>query len=520
MSEDLLLALDAGTGSCRAVLFTVDGRQVGIAQREWSHAELPGVPGSQVFDTEGNWRLIVDCVRQVLGDTGTEPSAVRAVSTTSMREGMVLYDRAGRELWACPNVDSRAGVEATELVKNGQAETIYRHGGDWVAITAPARLLWIQRHQPELFAEVAHMNMLGDWIAYRLSGEFFTDPSMGSSSGMFELAKRSWSPDIIDICGMKREVFPQVLEPGRVAGKVTSRAAEETGLAAETPVVVGGADTQLGLVGIGVVDPGSFTVIGGTFWQQTIGLSEAKIDPQMRLRTLCHALPGQWMMEGIGFYCGLSMRWFRDAFCDLEKQEAARTGLDAYVLMEQFAQDVPPGSNGVIAVLSNIMVASRWIHASPAFVQFNLGDPSHSGRKECIRAIEEAAAYVSLGHLRVIEEITAGTIEQAVFTGGASKGTLWPRIMADVLGIPVKVPRVKESTALGAVMLAGIGAGIYPDIPTAAHQVVGFDRTIEPDAQTHDRYLGMYESWRSVYAAHLGLVEAGLLKPLWRAAGT
>lgn len=516
----MLLALDAGTGSCRAVLFAVDGKQVGIAQREWSHAELPGVPGSQIFDTDGNWRLIVDCVRQVLRDTGTDPSMVRAVSTTSMREGMVLYDAAGQELWACPNVDSRAGVEATELVENGQAEMIYRHGGDWVAITAPARLLWIQRHQPALFSKVAHMNMLGDWIAYRLSGEFFTDPSMGSSSGMFELAARRWSPEVIDICGMRREVFPQVLEPGTVAGTVTSSAAAKTGLAAGTPVVAGGADTQLGLVGIGVADPGSFTVIGGTFWQQTIGLPEAKIDPQARLRTLCHALPGQWMMEGIGFYCGLSMRWFRDAFCDLEKLEAARMGGDPYALMERFAQDVPPGSNGVIAILSNLMVASRWIHASPAFVQFNLGDPANSGRKECIRAIEEAAAYVSLGHMRVIEEIMAGAIEQAVFTGGASKGTLWPRIMADVLGIPVRVPRVKESTALGAAMLAGVGAGIYPDIPTAAREVVAFDETIEPDPATHSAYLELYDSWRSVYTAQLSLVEGGLLKPLWRAAGT
>ena len=520
MSEDLLLALDAGTGSCRAVLFAVDGRQVGIAQREWSHAEQPGAPGSQVFDTQGNWKLIVECVREVLRETQTDPSAIRAVSTTSMREGCVLYDEAGRELWACPNVDSRAGAEATELVEKGLAETIYRHGGDWVAITSPARLLWVQRHEPEIFRKVAHMNMLGDWIAYRLSGEFFTDPSMGSSSGMFELSARDWSDDVIAICNLRRNVFPRVLEPGTVAGTVMPQAAEETGLRAGTPVVVGGADTQLGLVGIGVVDPGAFTVVGGTFWQQTIGLPEAMIDPKARLRTLCHALPGQWMMEGIGFYCGLSMRWFRDAFCDLEKREAERTGEDAYVLMERFARDVPPGSNDVVAILSNLMVASRWIHAAPAFVQFNVGDPANSGRKECIRAIEEAAAYVSLGHLHVIEEITGRSIEQAVFTGGASKGALWPRIMADVLGIPVKLPRVKESTALGAAMLAGVGAGVYPDIATAAKEVVSFDRTVEPDPLTHTRYAGLYESWLRVYEAQLGLVEEGLLKPLWRAAGT
>ena len=520
MSDELLLALDAGTGSCRAVLFSADGNQVGMAQREWAHAGLPGVPGSQVFDTETNWRLIAECVRQVLAQSGVDATAIRALSTTSMREGMVLYDEAGRELWACPNVDSRAGAEAADLVERGLADTIYRNGGDWVAITAPARLLWIQKHEPELFGRVAHLTMLADWITQRLTGEFVTDPSIGSSSGMFDLAARSWSSEVIDICGMRADVFPSVRAPGTTAGVVTAEAAAATGLRPGTPVIVGGADTQLGLVGIGVVEPGQFTVIGGTFWQQTIGLSEAKIDPKSRLRTLCHALPDQWMMEGIGFYCGLSMRWFRDAFCDLEKLEAERTGMDAYALMERLAMEVPPGSNDVIGILSNLMVASRWIHASPAFVQFNIGDPANSGKKECIRAVEEAAAYVSNGHLKVIEEITGRTINHVVFTGGASKGALWPRILADVLGLPVTVPRVKESTALGAAMFAGIGAGVFPDVATAARKVVSFEKTVDPDPETHSRYMELYENWQRVYNAQVGLVEEGLLKPLWRAAGT
>ncbi|HEV2029115.1 MAG TPA: autoinducer-2 kinase [Candidatus Dormibacteraeota bacterium] len=520
MSRELLLALDAGTGSCRAVLFALDGSQVGMAQREWAHAELPGVPGSQVFDTESNWKLIAECVRQVLAQSGVDSSEIRALSTTSMREGMVLYDKSGRELWACPNVDSRAGVEATDLIERGLAETIYRQGGDWVAITAPARLLWIQKNEPELFDKVRHLTMLADWITHRLTGEFVTDPSIGSSSGMFDLALRSWSAGVVDICGMGMDIFPPVLAPGTIAGVVNAGAAAATGLRAGTPVVVGGADTQLGLVGIGVVEPGRFTVIGGTFWQQTVGLSEAMIDPKARLRTLCHALPGQWMMEGIGFYCGLSMRWFRDAFCDLEKLEAERTGADTYTLMEKAAMGVPPGSNDVMAILSNRMVASRWIHASPAFVQFNVGDPASSGRKECIRAIEEAAAYVSYAHLQVIEETTGRSIDHAVFTGGASKGTLWPRILADVLGLPVSVPRVKESTALGAAMFAGIGAGVYPDVATAAREVVSFDATLDPDPEVHRKYGELYEKWNRVYAAQLDLVENGLLKPLWRAAGT
>jgi autoinducer 2 (AI-2) kinase len=226
------------------------------------------------------------------------------------------------------------------------------------------------------------------------------------------------------------------------------------------------------------------------------------------------------MMEGIGFYSGLSMRWFRDAFCDLEKLDAERTGVDAYSVMERTAMHAPPGSSGVIGILSNLMVASRWIHASPAFVQFNIGDPANSGKKECIRAIEEAAAYVSYGHLHMIEEITEQSIDHVVFTGGASKGTLWQRILADVLGLPVKVPRVKESTALGAAMFAGIGAGVFPDVATAARKVVAFEKTVDPDPETHSRYLELYEEWTRIYQAQLALVEEGILKPLWRAAGT
>ena len=125
-----------------------------------------------------------------------------------MREGMVLYDARGREIWACPNVDSRATEEAAELVRSGAAQEIYERAGDWVAITAPARFLWIARHQPEIFATIAHVGMLGDWILTKLSGDFVTDPSLGSSSGMFDLAARDWSDRVLELCGLDRVGVP------------------------------------------------------------------------------------------------------------------------------------------------------------------------------------------------------------------------------------------------------------------------------------------------------------------------
>jgi autoinducer 2 (AI-2) kinase len=517
MSDELLLAIDAGTGTCRAVLFSLDGSQVAIGQREYSHPERPGVPGSQVFDTDRNWRLICECIGEALAAPGVSAHAVRAVSATSMREGMVLYDARGHEIWACPNVDGRAGEEAAALVGSGAAQEIYEHAGDWVSITAPARFIWIAEHEPEVFASVAHVGMLGDWIATRLSGAFATDPSLGSSSGMFELAARDWSERVLEICGLDRSIFPPVLDPGTVVGVVGAGAATETGLRPGTPVVVGGADTQLALVGIGVDGPGRFTVVGGSFWQHTVLLDEPLIDPKGRLRTLCHSVPGEWMAEGIGFYCGLVMRWFRDAFCEHEKVLAAAERRDVYSLLEEQAAGVPPGCGGLFGIFSNLMAANNWVHAAPAFVGFDIAAPERSGKRECFRAIEEAAAYVSRGHLEIAAEIYGSRPREIVFTGGAAKGSLWPQIVADVVGVPVRVPAVKESSALGAAIYAGIGAGVYQ---TTHDLEARFERTVEPDAQASAAYRELYDQWLELYAGALALSDGGVVRPLWRAAGT
>jgi autoinducer 2 (AI-2) kinase len=519
MSDELLLAIDAGTGSCRAILFAPDGAQVAVGQREYTHGDLSGVPGSQVFDTAANWRLVCECIGEALHAVNGAADAVKAVSATSMREGMVLYDARGDEIWACPNVDSRAGDEATELVASGAAQEIYDLAGDWVAITAPARFLWIARHEPDIFASIAHVGMLGDWILKKLSGEFVTDASLGSSSGMFDLAARDWSDRILEVCSLDRSVFPPVLESGTVAGAVTSTAAVETGLREGTPVVVGGADTQLALLGIGVTEPGQFTVVGGSFWQQTVVLEEPLIDPASRLRTLCHTVPGRWMMEGIGFYCGLVMRWFRDAFCEVEKAAAAERGVDVYELLEAKAAELPPGANGVVGIFSNLMQASRWVHASPGFLGFDVGSPELAGRAECFRAIEESAAYVSRGHREIVEEVVRLTIDEAVLTGGAAKGFLWPQIVADVLAIPVRIPVVRESTALGAAVYAGVGAGLFADAPSTAREMARFERTVEPGRAAAD-YEDLYRRWLELYRRSLELCEDGLVRPLWRAAGT
>lgn len=512
MNSPHLLAIDAGTGSCRAVLFDAALRQVGVALREWIHPQTPDVPGGYDFDVARNWQLIAECIREVLRVGDVDPGTVVAVCPTSMREGIVLYDAGGRELWACPNIDGRAGRQAESLVDHKHARRIYEVAGDWVSITSPPRILWLQEHRPQLLERATGLSLLSDWIVYRLSGELVTEPSCGSSSGMFDLATRRWSTEVAEISGARAEWLPPVVESGTVVGRVTSNAAVQTGLTAGTAVVAGGGDTQLALLGLGV-RTGEFTVIGGTFWQSTLLVDTPLIDPGVRLRTLCHVEPNRWMIEGIGFLCGLSMRWLRDAMFD---QADAGEG-DLYEAMDERAGQVPPGSNGVVAILSNVMNAQSWRHASPSFLQFDLNDPVGTGRSACVRAVEEAAAYVARAHRDILEEVSGRPIESMVFSGGAAKGSNWTRIMASVLNMPVEVPTVTESSARGAAFSAGLGIGLFSR--TDATHLRARSRCVSPDSRAAAIYDHNFENWKSIYRTQLSVSDSGQLKPLWTAAG-
>jgi autoinducer 2 (AI-2) kinase len=215
----------------------------------------------------------------------------------------------------------------------------------------------------------------------------------------------------------------------------------------------------------------------------------------------------------------MSMRWFRDAFWDTEVALARSQGIDPYEVMEEAAARVPAGAGGVVAILSDMMNAKRWVHASPSFLQFDLTDPAATGRGACVRAIEEAAAYVARGHRDIIDSLTGLRSAEVVFTGGAAKGRLWPQIMADVLGVPVQIPAVTESSALGAAICAGTGVGIYSSLDELRPSLRRRAAVFEPDQAVTAVYEDRYAAWREIYRRMLAIAEEGVLSPLWRAAG-
>lgn len=515
-----ILAFDAGTGSIRAVLFDREGNQIGVSQKEWHHFSDERYPGSMDFNCQDNWNLTVQCVQEVLKQTNVHPKDIAAVSATSMREGLVLYDAAGNEIWACANVDARASEEVLSLksLERGLEHSIYKRSGQTFALGALPRLLWLKNHRPDIYEKAACMTMINDWILYKLSGKLQVDPSNGCTTGIFDLSKRSWHPAIADVCGIRTDLFPKVNEAGVKIGTVTSAASELTGLLSGTPVISGGGDAQMASVGVGAVKDKQTVVSGGSFWQQEINVTEPIVDKQGRIRVNCHAVPDLWQLEAIAFFPGLVMRWFRDAFCESEKAEALAAGRDAYEILEEKAKDVPAGANGIVPIFSDIMNYSSWRHAAPSFLNLSL-DPQKTGKREIFKSLQENAALITLGNLKMMEEETGFFPDEVVFAGGASKGKLWSQTLADVLGVPVRVPAVKEAAALGTALFAGIGAGIYQDVDQAVRTAVKWERVHQPDLENHHKYQHIYENWRSLYEEQLKLADSGLTTHMWKAPG-
>ncbi|EFA0031769.1 hypothetical protein E9A39_002796 [Escherichia coli] len=228
-SKYYLMALDAGTGSIRAVIFDLEGNQIAVGQAEWRHLAVPDVPGSMEFDLNKNWQLACECMRQALHNAGIAPEYIAAVSACSMREGIVLYNNEGTPIWACANVDARAAREVSELKElhnNTFENEVYRATGQTLALSAIPRLLWLAHHRSDIYRQASTITMISDWLAYMLSGELAVDPSNAGTTGLLDLTIRDWKPALLDMAGLRADILSPVKETGTLLGVVSSQAAE------------------------------------------------------------------------------------------------------------------------------------------------------------------------------------------------------------------------------------------------------------------------------------------------------
>jgi len=512
------MTIDAGTGSVRAVIFDTNANQISIGQREWSHLSEDGVTNSMGFDYKKNWQIIITCIKEAVFKAGIKARDIAAVTATSMREGIVVYDREGNELFGVANVDARAFKEVADIHERYPhlEKEFYDISGQTFALGALPRLLWLKKNRVEIYEKVAYVNMISDWVLTKLSGVIAAEPSNAGTSGIFSLKKRQFEPSMAKKLGIKDDIFPKVYESGTVIADISKKASDETGLHVNTKVVMGGGDVQLGSAGLGVVKKGQSAILGGTFWQQIVNIDAERVDPKMNIRINPHVIPGLSQAEGITFFSGMVMQWFRDTFCELESLEAKKENINIYEYMENLASKVPAGSYGIMPIFSDVMRYSKWYHAAPSFINLSLQTTSKAAM---FRSLEENAAIVSMLNLNAILKFTDNTTDSITFAGGASKGSLWSQILSDVTGKKIEIPDVNEATALGGAFAAGVGVGEYSSIAEVAQSLVKWNKTYEPNMKNHKIYQEIAQQWQEIYVQQLKLVDRGLTTSMWKAPG-
>lgn len=315
---------------------------------------------------------------------------------------------------------------------------------------------------------------------------------------LLDVPNRCWSKEVCDTLGIDMSMLGKVYESCEVTGKVTKKMAELTGLKEGTIVVGGAGDNAAAAIGTGVAEDGkAFTTIGtsGVVFAHTSSIS---IDPKGRVHTCCAAVPNAWHVMGVTQGAGLSLKWFRDNFCNAEKETAKCMGVDEYYLMDKEAEKVPVGANRLLYL--PYLMGERTPHLDPDARGVFFGLSAMHTKRDMLRAVMEGVSYSLRDCVEVFREMDIN-VSDMMACGGGGSSPLWRSMLADLYNCPVKTASSKEGPALGVALLAATGAGIYSSVPEACKAVVKTDKVQQPEAERVPEYEKYYKLYTEIYPA-------------------
>ncbi|MCX8071944.1 MAG: FGGY-family carbohydrate kinase [Candidatus Binatia bacterium] len=489
---DFFLAIDAGTGSGKCVVFDAHGKLRARAAEEWTYEvtpdpELPSVKWFS-FNPNAFWATLCRCIRAAVEQAGAAPKDIAGIAATSQREACVFVDHRGIEVYAGPNIDARGFREGMDVLQVFGAERLYRITGHSAPFIFPlCRYLWYRKRSE---SEVSRILMMNDWIHWRLTGEFVSEPSNATESMLFDVAGRTWAAQILEAFSIPRSLLPDIRQPGEQAGNLRADVAETLGLLPGTPVFVGGADTQCSLLGAGVLDPGVVGATLGTTTPVQAVTDELCLDPQSSLWAGCHVVPDRWVLESNAGDTGDAYRWLIDLLRGDQPHEVARTQLEA-------AAAACPDTSAILFVGPSVFDIQRIALRRPGGILFPY--PTLHVRpsaKELMRAFFESVGFALRANLEQLERVLGTPPRRIVLSGGMTRNLALLRILADVLGRPLQVANEPESAALGCAILMASGGNLDKLRSTAQSWVQ--HQTLEP-APNCERYAARYETWRRLY---------------------
>jgi xylulokinase len=505
-----LLGIDVGTSGCKSLLVDESGAVAARATAEYPIASPRPLWTEQ--HPEDWWTATVATIREVLEKVGVGGADVAALGLSGQMHGMVLLDVKGQVLRPCILWnDQRTGAECAEITERvGADRVIQLTGNPMLAGFTASKVAWSHKHEPDLFAAAAKCLLPKDYIRYRLTGEFITEPSDASGTAFFDITKLKWSEEMLAAIEMPPDWLPEITESPQAAAQVNSEAALLTGLLAGTPVAGGAGDQAAQAVGMGIVAEGSMSVAMGTSAVLLATSDTCRVEPHGRLHTFCHAVPGKWALMGVVLSAGGSLRWYRDTLCSEEKRIAAQQGRDPYEVIIETAAEAPPGCEGLIFLpyLTGNRLPHRDPHARGTFFGLTL---RHS-KKHLTRAILEGVSYGLNDSMRTMRSLGLET-SAITASGGGARSVLWRQILADVFDAGINTVSVDEGAAFGAALLAGVAAGLYANVESACAEVVHGSALTAPSAAValyadfYERYRRLYPALREEFAALSATVE-------------
>jgi xylulokinase len=504
MSMEYVIGCDIGSQAVKAVLVNSIGELVG----EWGSGYGIDYPQPTWAEQPAEvWiKAIKEAVRGLMLSSGVKPAQVKAIGLDGQVDGVVAINAAGNPIRpALIWMDRRAVAQCDEVGKLYSSQRIYELSGlNLDASHVAPKIRWMADNQPELYRETAHFLLAGSYVAYFLTGELGVDYSNASSTLLMDVRSRQWSPELCHYFEIDPERLAPIYPATQDMGRMRSQVSEELGLDPHTRVILGSGDEHSACLGAGVVEPGLVCDIAGTAEPVCAASSEPLFDNTGLVETHSHADPDLWLLENPGFVSGANYRWFRDQFSIQEVTRAAMLGIDPYELLNQAAEKIPPGCEGLLMLpcLMGAMTPTWNALARGTFMGFTL---AHT-REHFVRAIMEASAFAVRDITDRMNEIGL-LLKEIRIVGGGARSLLWRQIKADVCGLPVTITQTSETTALGAAILALSGSGLADSISSAVRSAVRVKETLQPRPDIQRRYEDYYQLYRATYFSLLKVFE-------------
>jgi xylulokinase len=493
-----LLGIDIGTSGTKTVLFDTSGNMVGTAISEYPLSQP--YPGWAEQNPEDWWNATLWTINEVTNKTGVNGKDIKAIGLSGQMHGLVLLDANHQVLR--PSIiwcDQRTTQECEQITQRvGKERLIELTANPALTGFTASKILWVRNQEPDIYRQVKKILLPKDYIRFKLTGTFATEVSDASGMQLLDIKHRCWSDEVLDKLQIDKELLADVFESQVVSARVSPEVAQQTGLIDGTPVVGGAGDQAAAAIGNGIVKPGIVSSTIGTSGVVFAYTRRPVIDPGGRVHTFCHAIPDTWQVMGVTQAAGLSLKWFRDTFCDAEKQKALDLGIDVYDLLNQEVDKVPAGAEGLLYL--PYLMGERSPHLDPSARGVFFGMSPRHHKEEMLRAVMEGVTYSLKDCLEIIKQMGV-TVNEVRASGGGAKSEPWRRMQADIFNTDVVTVNSAEASALGVALLAGVGVGIYSSIEDACDKVIQKTSHVHPNTDNQKVYAGYYRAYRNLYTS-------------------